>query len=160
LYQALSNFNKSTGTGQARLGYFDPTQRYNWARTFHFDAPHPGAPSYHFNAEAGPFKRFNHGAIPEWLYPLGSTRNLGRIAAGAAVVGIGLDVYNIATAGRKEQPGAILGAAGGIGGAFVGEAVGTIILPGVGTAIGGLIGGSIGGGLGQFGGDWISSQVY
>jgi RHS repeat-associated protein len=159
LDNALTNWNNPTAGGQARLGYPDPSMRYGWARTAHLDAP-DAFNGYHFNADAGPLTRFNHAPIPEWAYDLGSTKNLGRIAKGAAVVGVAIDVYNIATAGRKQRIGAIGGAAGGYIGAEIGAAIGTALLPGVGTIIGGLIGGVIGGAVGQAAGNEISDNVY
>jgi hypothetical protein len=45
--------------------------------------------------------------IPRWSYSFGSTRALRNISHGAMAIGLALDAYDIATAGRKDRPRAI-----------------------------------------------------
>jgi hypothetical protein len=126
------------------LGIDNPARRgrYTWERSFHFDAPHGRVNYYHFNAEIGPLRGFDHAPIPEWSYRLGSTRTLKLIGHGMLLAGLALDVYDIATAAPCDRLRAIGGAIGGWGGGAIGAAIGSAIAPGV--VIGGVIGSAIG----------------
>jgi RHS repeat-associated protein len=82
------------------------------------------------------------------------------------VVGVGISVYNVATAENKaeavtEEAGAWGGAlAGGAAGAKLGGAIGTVIEPGGGTAIGAGAGGVLGGIGGAIAGSKLGKAVY
>ena len=152
LLYATAFENRISGTGQARLGRPRPKWPF-WDRSFHFDGPHGNVSYPHFNAEFGPFRRFNHARIPSSLYRLGSTTALKTIGRGTVIVGVGLDIYDIATASPgSDRNRAIGGALGGWGGAALGAAIGSAIAPGIGTVIGGVIGGFFGSLGGQYAG--------
>jgi RHS repeat-associated protein len=155
LWWAVTFENLPDPSGNARLGYQPPHGR--WQRSFHFDVPHPNTPYnyHHINAEFGPFRRFNHTRIPNWLYRLGSTNVLRTVARGTIVVGVAWDTYTIVTAPPGQRGQAVGGTIGGWGGAAAGAAIGSMICPGVGTVIGGLIGGFGGGTLGSWIGSWF-----
>ncbi|HKQ51208.1 MAG TPA: RHS repeat-associated core domain-containing protein [Pyrinomonadaceae bacterium] len=137
-------FHNQDRKGRAKLGKPNRKANYGWDRSFALD--YSDDLGYHLNAEFGPLRFANHTKVPKWLYKLGSTKALSRLAAGAAVIGAGLDLYDIATAGRKERPRAIGRAIGGWIGSGLGAAAGSFFAPGAGTVIGGVVGG-IGGGL-------------
>ncbi len=148
LLYALIFENRPSRTGQAKLGR--PSNKWPyWERSFHLDGPHKGKPNPHFNAEYGPLSRFNHRDVPDWLYRLGNNRVLRNIGRGAVVLGLALDVLDIATAGPCDRGRAIGGAVGGAVGAAVGGAIGSVLAPGIGTWIGGTLGGLAGSALGQ-----------
>ncbi|GKV54235.1 hypothetical protein NCCP2222_01820 [Sporosarcina sp. NCCP-2222] len=77
------------------------------------------------------------------------------------LLGAGLGLISVASAGENERAGIVGGLAGGLagakGGALAGAALGSVV-PGVGTAIGGAIGGVVGGIGGSFGGEWIANN--
>jgi RHS repeat-associated protein len=153
LEYALRNQNQTSRTGQAKLG--KPTTTWpRWDRSFHMDGPHGSTNYNHFNADYGPLSRFNHRQVPQWMYNMGSTRNLSRLARGAGAAGAALSAYDVLTAGPCDFGRAVGGAAGGMGGALAGAAIGSAIAPGVGTVIGGIIGGF----LGSSGGQAVGSQ--
>lgn len=87
----------------------------------------------------------NHVGIPQWVKDLAKPKNLRFVGRGLVVVGLAVDVVDIATATPDERPGKIGGLIGGLAGAAAGAAIGSAILPGVGTVIGGIVGGIVGG---------------
>jgi len=141
--------------GQVRFGQFGQGSIPGGGRTFHIDAPGPGAPNYHLNADVGPLARFNHAQVPQAAYRATSAHVLRGAGRTLFVAGVAMDAYNIATATPEQLPGAIGGAAGGVAGAVAGAAIGTALFPGPGTIIGGIIGGLAGG----FAGEAIGNQV-
>lgn len=143
---ALHFQNKPDPKGWARLGY--KPRKGRWQRSFHFDID-PQTPYPHFNAEFGPFKRYNHNPIPNWLYKMGSNRALRSLGRGAVGLGIILDILDIATADPCSRGRAIGGAIGGAVGSAVGAIVGGTLVPGVGAWIGGTMGGLAGSLAGQ-----------
>jgi len=153
---ATTSQNKPTRGGQARLGYWDRTNR-RWTRTFHLDVPHPQARTpvltHHINADAGPLRFLNHTAIPSWAYPLGGTSLLRGLGVVTLVGGLVMDAYSIDTAPNPCQ--AASSVVGGWGGGFVGGFAGTLAAPGAGTVLGGTVGGFVG----SFVGDAAGSAI-
>lgn len=155
LTYAATYENKPTRTGQARLGRPNPSARMGWERSFHIDMDR-FTPTPHLNAEYGPMRRFNHRAVPNSLYRMGSTSALKGIGRGTVVLGLALDAYDIATSTPgSDRNRAVGGAVGGWGGAAAGALIGSAIAPGIGTVIGGVIGGV----AGSFGGQAVGSQI-
>jgi len=79
---------------------------------------------------------------------------LGGLAKRIPYLGTAVGAMSLASASKKDRPGAVGSLAGGAAGAATGAAIGSII-PGVGT----LIGGAIGGIAGSFGGEALGGWL-
>lgn len=76
-------------------------------------------------------------------------------------IGYGMDLWDVAFAGKGKRGRQAAKVAGGIGGGMAGGAatgalLGTFLMPGVGTAVGGAIGGLVG----TIGGEKLATKIY
>lgn len=140
-------------SGNARFGRWgiDPrTGKLTYQRTFHIDPRDRYHPYPHINAERGPLKVFNHAKIPEGAVKLGNTNVIRNVGRGMFLLGVGLGIYETASAGPCDRGRAVGGIIGGTIGSGIGASIGSALLPGIGTWIGGALGGLAGSALGQF----------
>lgn len=142
-----------------------------WIRSFHIDAPHPGADYYHFNADEGlgtfidtgmphpNLEAFDNPEIGQLLYKtFGNKSFLKSVAGGAAIVGVGVDAWQIyrAKPGVDTRKATGRAAGGALGGFYGGAALGLISpLAGI---LGGMAGGLAGGIFGEQAGEGFGSE--
>lgn len=149
--------------------------RNDWV--FRVDGPDRGTQSPHLNVNSKHVKGVrNHIRISPRLY--GAARPLSRgsafISRAALPVGIGLSVWNIGSALRRdnwrlgrnskdaigEEAGGWAGAAGGAwAGAKIGAGIGLMVGGPAGAVVGGLVGGLVGAVAGSFAGSWAGRSL-